>query len=224
MSKRRGVTLVEALLATSLAAIVIGSLVAVYGFCAVRFAHAYARGNAVSQADRLVQEIATYVASAKSCSLVTSGTTKGLKIVMPQNGIDRNRDSENDDVYPNRIRALSYEQFDDGVRVWFYLGDAKAGFASSGTTVCKAVRYDDSLPSAPDVQQSWVYYYDRSVARYNLVTQLDFVVSAGSKSTKITVKASSLIRGERPAPDGTPTGNMYEHSVSRTVIWRNWRP
>jgi hypothetical protein len=222
---RKGVTLVEVLISATLTAVLVSTLVSLYGFVVVRSMHSYARGQVVLQAEAITSELTFAITNSKKCELVIAGTQIALKCTLPANGRDINNDGRNDEFYPTRVRALTLEEYADGRRVWYYMGEANKNFGTaSPLTVIKATRMDDLLPTAADVDRNWVFYYDRPVSRWNLIGEMTFSVDSLAKMASFKIVGTTLIRGERQAPTGTPLSDMYEHTVTRTLSWRYWRP
>ncbi len=223
MTRTKAFTLVETLLASTLSVFVVGALVGVYGFVTTRTMHTFSRTSVELQAQMLARELALHCSEATKCEAVPGPTSTALKCTIPAIVIDVNNDGELDECRPNKIRALSYEQYDPGQRVWFYFSDATGDFSRPGTVLHKAIRMDDAAPTASDSVAQWRTYPGGSLGRWSLVTTLQVSVDTTWKLATFTVKASSLNRAERVPAGGTPDTEKYDHTITRTVAWRNSR-
>lgn len=224
MRRSRGTTLVEVMLATVLSVILIGALVLVYGFVVLQSSRAFASASVLNQAELAATEIGDYVRNSKRCSIVQSGTKQALVCLMPLKSVDKNNDGRGDEFDPDKVAGLSIPEYGDGQRVWFYLGDPAKDFGAEGTILCKAIRNDDAVATSTDVLKSWSFYYDRTVSRWNLISGFTFSVDPSAATTTFTIRASTLARAERQPDVSTPNMDRYDHTITRTIHWRYWRP
>ncbi|MBV6489925.1 MAG: prepilin-type N-terminal cleavage/methylation domain-containing protein [Fimbriimonadaceae bacterium] len=223
MKRRRGVTLVEVALASALTGIVVATSVGVYGFVVVRMGHAFARAEAVRQATAVAQDIEATVQSAINCELVPSGKYVYLKCTMPATVYDRQGDGNADAYDLDSVTTYRKASYSAGKRVWYVLG--RLGGVLSKTALVgidpnKAVRTDDSVPTASDLDLNWSRYYGSSNNKFHLLTELVFKVDTAAKTVTYTISASSAAGRNRTVSDAT-SNESYAYSVTRVVCWRN---
>ncbi len=223
MKRRRGVTMVEVALASVLTGIVVSAAVGVYGFVVVRMGHAFARAEAVRQATAVAQDIEATVQSATLCELVPSGKYVYLKCTLPKTVYDRQTDGTADAYDLDSVTTYRKASYSSGNRVWYVLGRLGGVLPKSalvGIDPNKAVRTDDSVPSASDIDMNWSRYYGSSNNKFHLLTEIVFKVDATKKTVTYTVSASSTAGRNRTVSDAT-SSESYSYSVTRVVCWRN---
>ncbi|MCH8274197.1 MAG: type II secretion system protein [Armatimonadetes bacterium] len=228
MRRRRGMTLVELIVATGLTAVIVGTLAAFYALVTIRSAHSAAKVSVVMQAQSLADEIARTIEQSVECDLVSQGGgIKALKCIMPAQGTDTDGDGRLDTFWPQSVSAGGNEKFGEGKRVWFYMADSSAAFKIPGPILWRAERNDDVEPTPLDVDKEWSYYYDSGRPKWHLVESVEFDI-VGDQLATFTINLSSLTRADKsaigvPADAAAPGADRYLLTLTRTVFWRNWR-
>ena len=225
MRRARGITLVEVLLATLLTAIIVGTLTSLYVFVVNRAAHAAADVSTTHQVQALSGILKRNISSAVSCEVVTAGGNTGLKCIMPVDGVDKDTDGYFDSYSPNGVSRRGIAKFGSGKRIWFYFADTTGNFAVPGKLLWKAVRTDDALPTAADVDNAFTYYYGSGKETWNLIESVTFVTDSSRGITSYSINSSSLTRTDMRKSDAVSItdADSYTADLSRTIYWRHWR-
>lgn len=219
---KKGFTIVELLLTTSLSAMVVGSVASVYLFAATRGAHTMATGATVYQAQGTARLIDRVISNATKASIVTSGSSTGLKCQMPDNSIDNDGDGIYDDFRPSKFTGANARWGKNGVRVWIYMADSTGDFLRPGSILWMAKRADDLYPTSADKTQAFAYYSDTASIKNNLIDSITWVANANGTIT-YTLNFSALTRADRRSPLAGTTDKTVSRTagLTRTVMPRN---
>lgn len=224
MTKRRGFTVIETILASTLTAMVVGTLISLYALVATRTMHSYTDSNTVWQVSSVADEMSEYISNAINVSTKTVGGTTALKCTMPATGRSANGNGRYEFYEPDKIIGLGQEDFTTGQRVWFYMGDKFGTPSSSGTMIHKAVRSDDLDPSTSTVDWSWERPPGKTTSRFPTITGFVATIDGTNNSVTLTVNGSTEAGTERQAGAQTANTNRYDVTVNRLVLARNYRP
>ncbi|MBI5705774.1 MAG: hypothetical protein HZC36_02170 [Armatimonadetes bacterium] len=223
MIRRRGYTLVEAVLAVVLAGMVIGTLLSLYSLVASRTARSYTEAAAVYQASTVVESLTTTIANATDVSLQSLGGGTAIKCIMPATGRYANGDGIYEWYEPEKVIGLSQEKFNTYSRIWFYFGNEAGAPSATGQQIHMAVRSDDTTPSAADVLWSWEHYPGTTKSRFDLISTWTLSIDDTQKALTLTVTASTLAGSDHQASTAVSSADKYEVSISRMVMARNAR-
>lgn len=224
-SRRRGFTLVELLLATSITAVVVGALGGMFVFVGSRAAQSMAQNGVLLQAQALSEELERTVVNAQGCRTVSAPGGIALKCVLPATGEDSDMDGLIDQAKPMWVTPTGQEGYGSGKRVWLYVAgsDGRLDLTASGTKrFWRAYRDDDNFPTAADIDASFSTYYDSGRAKWNLIDDVEFTVDADGLVT-FKISASRLRRSESRIGAGDSAGEGSTLKLVRTVFCRNWR-
>ncbi len=223
---KRAFSIVELLVVVSLTAMTIGITVALYGYSVNRLAQATSRFAAVDQVRKLHDEIDAVVRDSVAASTVATGSGTALKCLLAYeskraSNVTTGSESKTSlSAKPVSVTKRGYEKHGAGKRVWFFLADSSGAFGSTGTTLWRAERNDDSTPTVLDVVSSWRFYPGTTNPRFNLVTSLGFVVNTSTRTVTTTVGARSLWRDERTGTAAEKDSQSF--TEARTTGWRHW--
>lgn len=224
MRRRRGFTLVEAVISAALTVVVVGTLAAVYSFSVQQAASAVAAVNSTKQAQQLADEMAKTISNSVSVKVVNSGGNIGIKCILPAVGTDTDMDGLQDTFVPQKVSKRGIEKYGTGTRVWYYMATGTGNFTNPGTIVWRAQRSDDTLPVGADTNYSWTYYYSGSVSRWNIIQSITFANDIPNRLTTVTITCSQLNRALRTASStDVATGAGARTIISRKCYWSNWR-
>lgn len=225
---RRGFTVLELLLTLTLTAILAGTLVSLYVFVATRAAHGVAENNVLTQVRSVTGDISRTIANSVRCELVTVGGKTALKCTMPEQEGAKDARGNVVEYTPKSLSPRAIEQWGVGKRLWFYQADHTGVPGTSGTILWKAVRPDDAVPGAGDVDREWSYYYGGAVYRWNLITSASFTVNSTARRASVSVTGSVRARrlderGDPSATDPVEKAQTYTLTMSRESFWLRWR-
>ncbi len=221
--RKRGFTLVEMVLVTALTAMIVGALCSLYAFSTNRAAHAYANYGSLMQARDLMDEIESVVQWSQTVSLVSSGSTTGIRCTMPVNGTDKDGDGYADTYTLTTVNRRGLPKWGTGNRIWFYRSDSTGDFTHSGSVPWRAQRSDGSMPTTSDVDSKFAYYYTSGQSRYSLINGLSFVVDSTAHTVDVTVTTNDLVRREASSAAASDANLSYSLTFTRKIYWRNWR-
>jgi hypothetical protein len=218
MSTRRATSLVEALLAISLAAGLTLACATLYAFVSSRLMKDGTQAAVLNQANALAEDLTTAISQSRLCTTVTSGSVTALRCHLPSTGADFNIDGLIDRPTPLISDPDGTERYQTGNYVWFYMANSSGTWGSAGTYLWRAKPTTTSSPAIADLDSNWSLYYSGS-SRWNLIDSVTFSIDPGRQTTTFTIRASSLNRAERSA-SGLPTGgDNYQVAITRTVRW-----
>lgn len=224
-SKRRGFTLVELLLASSITAIVVGALGGMFVFVGTRAAQSMAQNGVLLQSQALSEELEKTVVNAQACRTVSAPGGIALKCILPVNGEDRDIDGLIDRAKPMWVTPTGREGYGQGKRVWLYVAgtDGRLDLSTGGARkFWRAYRDDDAFPTTADIDTSFSTYYDTGRAKWNLIDNVDFSVD-GNGMVTFKIQASKLRRSESRLGSGDSKADGATLKLVRTVFCRNWR-
>lgn len=218
---KKGFTLIELLLATSITAMVVGSVASVYLFAATRGSHTMATGETVNQAQKLARTIDGLIANSTKASVIVSGSSKGLKCVMPANATDVDGDGVFDTYKPSKFSGPN-ARWGAGTRVWVYTADSTGDFLRPGSILWISKRADDLYPTTSDKLGATTYYSNTASLLNNLIDSATWTANADGTIT-YTIAFSSLSRADRRSPlaAGVDKAVSRTAAISRTVMPRN---
>lgn len=213
-------TMIELLVVLAIQVVILGSAAMLYVYTVTQSGHGLAAASSLQQADAALNDVAATIRQATSCSVVTSGTLRGLRCTLPANGIDQDGDGVLDVTLPSKYLADGSASYTNGRRIWYYLAGATGAFGTPGGILWRASRTDDSNPTSADVDAAWSKYYGGK-SRFPLVSACTFTVSSSGQNTTVTLTASATEgNAESAAPGGTAAADLQTITLTRTVAWR----
>jgi hypothetical protein len=213
-------TLIELLVVITIQVVVIGSATALLCFTLAQVGQNSAGIASLQQASTVLDDIAGTVREAYSCTTVTSNGVSGLRCKMPGNASDSDGDGINDVFNPDAFGSNSKPIYSQGVRIWYYLGDPKGAFGTSGTTLWRAVRSDDNNPTSADTDTKWSQYYQAG-SRFPLIGALAFSVNNSSQIVVASITASAAENAPDRSGAGTTLSDAQTVTFSETLPWRS---
>lgn len=215
--KRRAFTLIEVTLTVALIATVTGAVISLFGFATVRLCDAYTRVMVSDQINAVADRIESTIREAHSCTI--SGTA--LVCTMPNAGKDIDGDGHLDLYNPSGIDASGYATYTAGNYVWYYAAGVTGDYGSGSGCVWRAEPTTSASPTMTDLDTSFAYYYGGK-AKNPLVSTLTVLVASAARSVTFTVGANGSI-GRTVQNLSGDTNAVRSVTVTRTVVWRNWR-
>lgn len=223
MPRKRGTTIVEALLSIVMISVLFLGAASLFGFVSQQVTRDATETAVYTQAVTLSDEITKFVTQAKTCDLQVSGSVTALRCIMPSNGVDTDQDGLADTFSPSSYNtATSKEIFNTGKYVWFYMANSAGTWGSVGTSFWRASPPTSANPASGDLNSSWATYYGGS-SRWNFIDSVTYVLDAAHQKLTFTISASSYNRAERSAAGASGASDNTKVTLTRTVFWRNYR-
>jgi hypothetical protein len=220
---RRATTLVEALVAISMVAVLFLGAATLFGFVFQRASRDTTETAVYSQACQLSDELTKFISQAKSCDLQVNGTVTGLRCIMPANGVDTDQDGLADEFTPSSYDPVTEtETFTTGKYVWFYMSSSAGTWGAVGTFLWRASPATSANPALADLNTNWAKYYGGS-GRWNFIDSVTYTLDAAHQKVTYTISASSYNRAERSAAGEASTSDNTKTTITRTVFWRSYR-
>jgi prepilin-type N-terminal cleavage/methylation domain-containing protein len=226
MTSRRGFTLVEVLMSSILASLIVAATGGLMVFASKRAQHAYSENAVVTQVMQLSNELQSTISQSVGCTTQTNSFGTALKCTMPATGVDTDQDGKLDTWSASGVSSAGTEKYKTGIRVWYYWANGTADYTSTSTATkpqfFKAYRNDDASPTSADIDTRFSRLYATTGTRWNLVDTLSFSVSPTTGLINYTITASKLISQERGA-GGVSSEDERDFRLSRSVMCQEWR-
>jgi prepilin-type N-terminal cleavage/methylation domain-containing protein len=224
MTLKRGFTLIEVMLATTLTAILIGVTTILYAYTMSRLGHCLSLYASQRETENAMDPIDQTMRLAQTCSEVTANSATTLRCTMPQTCSDTNNDSIFDTCTPTQINRRGYERYGTGKRVWFYLSDSIGVPVAGGTILTMAVVPSvDSTPSITSVISSFGRYPGQTATMFDLISSYAVSNPSQTRSAQVSITAVSLTRNNTKGSDGESTASERSAALSRIVYSKEWR-
>lgn len=222
MNRKRGFTIAELLIVSSLTAVVVGTLGAVVSAVMTRTSYSITNTGNVLEQHLLFEEIGKTIEQACQVELVTQSGHTALVCTMPKTGVDTTGDKIPDKFEPDAVSRRQIGKYERGIRIWYYRSDATGEFGKSGTVLWRAIMSNSNKPGPSDGDRSWAYYYEGK-PRWALVESIGFTLDPDSKSVKLTCSVSTLARNQkRQISAFANQRDIYVLRMDRTFYARNW--
>ncbi len=215
--RHRGFTIIEMMITVSVTATVMMAVVSLFGFAAVRLSDAYTQVVVTNQLNSVADSIEATIREAHSCRV--SGTA--LVCSMPNAGTDTNQDGHLDSYDPSGVTSSNYATYTVGNYVWYYVAGSAGTYGTGTGYVWRAEPTTAANPTSYDTDSSYGFYYAGN-KQFDLVSTLSVVVTSASRSVQFTVGANAAI-GRTVQDSSGDSNTMRSPTVTRTVVWRNWR-
>ena len=224
MTRRRGFTLIEMMIAVSMTALLVGTVTAVYAYTIERMGYSVADYSTQREAEYGLDVIEATIGRAQTCALVSVSGNTCLKCTMPATCTDKNGDGILDSCSPNAINRRSQERWGNGYRVWFYFADSNTVPSGTGPVFFMAKRVDDSTPTASDVVKAYTWYPGNTQLRLDLIQTMTAAAGGTTNQYTATVAVGAYALGHlHAAPANAGTNTSYQFALSRTAYMRGWR-
>ncbi len=228
MRSKRGFTLIEMLLVSSLLVFVLGVMGSLLYFATRQLSENYSRSEALRQGLSALDSINRTIDDATGCQQVISASFAGLKCTMPMTGRDLDGDGRFDTYIPTGVTRRGVIYHAPGERVWFYFSDRQGNSGAANRYLWRAVRLDDLIPTEDDIDREWCEYYDSGKHRFDLITDFQYLVSTPNLSVRVILTVSTLTREpQRPkSHDYDGQGQLedgYQQVLDTTTMWSRWR-
>jgi type II secretory pathway pseudopilin PulG len=222
MNRKRGFTLVELLIVSSLTTMVVGTLGAVVTTVLTRSSYSITNTSNVLEQHLLFEEIGQTIEQACEVELVTQGGMTALVCTMPKTGVDTTGDNVPDKFEPDTVSRRQIGKYERGLRIWYYRSDATGEFGKSGSVLWRAIMSNSNKPGASDADRSWAYYYEGK-PRWGLIESVGFTLDANSESVKVFCSVSTLARNQKRQISALANPkDIYVLRMDRTFYVRNW--
>ena len=223
MTRRRGFTLLEMMLAVSIMAILIGGVTAVYAYTMVRLGYSLASYTTQREGEYGLDVIDHIIGESQTCSQISVGGNPCLKCILPASCVDPIGDGTSYVCSPDTINRRSLERWGNGKRIWFYLANSGGVPTTPGSILWMACRTDDSTPTATDIVNAYTYYPGNTKLRVDLIQALTTMAGANANLDQVTVTVGSYTGQDAAAPSSASLTNTYQPALSRTPYERGWR-
>lgn len=219
--RTKGTTLVELLFTMTLVVSTIGATVTLYAFVAIRSGDAITQYNVYQQTNDLMKVMSDTASNAISCQSVALGSVTALKCTMPDSGTDTDKDGIIDIYQPTGVYKTLQEYYSPGKRIWYFPSTSPAVVGSIGTFWYRAVRSDDTVITADDIDKKWSYTTG-TTPRIYIPGTITFAHDASNlySTIQITINQDTNPNNQVKGYSGNLGLKMPAVSLQKTCFWR----
>ncbi len=219
--RTKGTTLVELLFTMTLVVSTIGATVTLYAFVAIRSGDAITQYNVYQQTNDLMKVMSDTASNAISCQSVTLGSVTALKCTMPDSGTDTDKDGIIDIYQPTGVYKTLQEYYSPGKRIWYFPSTKPVAVGSIGGFWYRAVRSDDTIITADDIDKKWSYTTG-TTPRIYIPGTVTFAHDASNlySTIQISINADTNPNGQVKDYSGNLGIKMPAVSLQKTCFWR----
>lgn len=228
MRIRRGMTLLESVLALSLFSILSVSSLGIWRYASTRSLQDSTLAQLTIQSNQLIDAITTDIRSALFCEVRSVGGNQILLIALPASAFDTTADGVNDYFGPSSVTSEGLTRALPGSFIWYGMANSNWDYSGTANRLKRQVSLRDRLPIDPlssfDSAFNTEFFGNghSGVPRFRLIENVTFSVDAITRRVTVTVVASSRYRRRGSSQDtavsGTDVGRI---TTTRVITWGN---
>ena len=201
---RRGFTIVEVLITSTVLSLVLTSICGIYFAVSKEWERQDGRGTALGATSMACSRLSDYISQSVGAVVMTRFTSgDAIAVNMPAN-------TAYGGVYVPTWSSGKV-QYQSGNWLIFYLSDATGNYSRAGTILWAATMTWGGFPGSVTPDSTWSLYYNQPKGRITPVTSIQFTLT-NSSLPRVTIAATSSYK------TGTTQSQV---SLTRTVCLQN---